>query len=101
MKFFIDTGNLAQIKEAYDLGILDGVTTNPTLMAKEGVKGEEAIANHYKTICEMADGDVSAEVLFTFFYHGSKVSRKNFGTYISICDFATCFIWLRYCFFAF
>ena len=62
MKFFIDTGNLAQIKEAYDLGILDGVTTNPTLMAKEGVKGEEAIANHYKTICEMADGDVSAEV---------------------------------------
>ena len=67
MKFFIDTGNLAQIKEAYDLGILDGVTTNPTLMAKEGVKGEEAIANHYKTICEMADGDVSAEVLSTDF----------------------------------
>lgn len=65
MKFFIDTGNLAQIKEAYDLGILDGVTTNPTLMAKEGVKGEEAIANHYKTICEMAEGDVSAEVLST------------------------------------
>lgn len=65
MKFFIDTGNLAQIKEAYDLGILDGVTTNPTLMAKEGIKGEEAIANHYKTICEMAEGDVSAEVLST------------------------------------
>jgi transaldolase len=63
MKFFIDTGNLAQIKEAYDLGILDGVTTNPTLMVKEGVKGEAAIASHYKTICEMADGDVSAEVL--------------------------------------
>ncbi|MFK4980204.1 transaldolase family protein, partial [Klebsiella pneumoniae] len=53
MKFFIDTGNLAQIKEANDLGILDGVTTNPSLMAKEGIKGEEAIANHYKTICEL------------------------------------------------
>jgi len=67
MKFFIDTGNLAQIKEANDLGILDGVTTNPTLMAKEGIKGEEAIANHYKTICELVDGDVSAEVLSTDF----------------------------------
>jgi transaldolase len=62
MKFFIDTANLAQIKEANDLGILDGVTTNPSLMAKEGVKGEEAIMNHYKTICEMVDGDISAEV---------------------------------------
>jgi transaldolase len=67
MKFFIDTGNLAQIKEANDLGILDGVTTNPSLMAKEGVKGEEAIAQHYKTICELVDGDVSAEVLSTDF----------------------------------
>lgn len=67
MKFFIDTGNLAQIKEANDLGILDGVTTNPSLMAKEGVKGEEAIAQHYKTICEMVDGDISAEVLSTDF----------------------------------
>lgn len=63
MKFFIDTANLAQIKEANDLGILDGVTTNPSLMAKEGIKGEEAIMNHYKTICEMVDGDISAEVL--------------------------------------
>jgi transaldolase len=63
MKFFIDTANLAQIKEANDLGILDGVTTNPSLMAKEGIKGEEAIANHYKTICELVDGDISAEVL--------------------------------------
>jgi transaldolase len=63
MKFFIDTANLAQIKEANDLGILDGVTTNPSLMAKEGIKGEEAIAQHYKTICEMVDGDISAEVL--------------------------------------
>jgi transaldolase len=65
MKFFIDTGNLAQIKEAYELGILDGVTTNPSLMAKEGIRGEEAIIQHYKTICEMVDGDVSAEVLST------------------------------------
>ena len=63
MKFFIDTANLAQIKEANDLGILDGVTTNPSLMAKEGIKGEAAIQQHYKTICEMVDGDISAEVL--------------------------------------
>ncbi len=67
MKFFIDTADLAQIKEANDLGILDGVTTNPSLMAKEGIKGEAAIANHYKTICELVDGDVSAEVLSTDF----------------------------------
>ena len=67
MKFFIDTGNLAQIKEANDLGILDGVTTNPSLMAKEGIKGEEAIAAHYKAICELVDGDISAEVLSTDF----------------------------------
>jgi transaldolase len=65
MKFFIDTGNIEQIREANDLGILDGVTTNPSLMAKEGVRGEDAIANHYKTICELVDGDVSAEVLST------------------------------------
>lgn len=67
MKFFIDTANLAQIKEAHELGILDGVTTNPSLMAKEGIKGEEAINQHYKTICEMVDGDVSAEVISTDF----------------------------------
>ncbi len=67
MKFFIDTANLAQIKEANELGILDGVTTNPSLMAKEGIKGEVAINNHYKTICEMVDGDISAEVLSTDF----------------------------------
>jgi transaldolase len=65
MKFFIDTANLAQIKEAHELGILDGVTTNPSLMAKEGIRGEEAIMQHYKTICEMVDGDISAEVLTT------------------------------------
>ena len=63
MKFFIDTANLAQIKEAHDLGILDGVTTNPSLMAKEGIKGEAAINEHYRTICELVDGDISAEVL--------------------------------------
>ncbi|MEP6514318.1 MAG: transaldolase family protein, partial [Parafilimonas sp.] len=67
MKFFIDTANLAQIKEANELGILDGVTTNPSLMAKEGIKGEEAITNHYKTICEIVNGDVSAEVISTDF----------------------------------
>jgi transaldolase len=68
MKFFIDTANLAQIKEAHHLGILDGVTTNPSLMAKEGIKGQEAIVNHYKTICELVDGgDISAEVVSTDF----------------------------------
>lgn len=66
MKFFIDTANIAQIKEAHDLGILDGVTTNPSLMAKEGIRGEEAIAKHYLDICELVDGgDVSAEVIST------------------------------------
>jgi transaldolase len=63
MKFFIDTANLDQIKEAAELGILDGVTTNPSLMAKEGIKGTKAISQHYKTICELVDGDISAEVL--------------------------------------
>jgi transaldolase len=63
MKFFIDTANLSQIREAQELGILDGVTTNPSLMAKEGITGSENILNHYKAICEIVDGDVSAEVL--------------------------------------
>ncbi len=65
MKFFVDTANLDQIKEAQSLGVLDGVTTNPSLMAKEGIKGETAIKEHYKNICEIVDGDVSAEVLST------------------------------------
>ena len=66
MKFFIDTANLAQIKEAHELGILDGVTTNPSLMAKEGIKGEADVNQHYLTICELVDGgDVSAEVIST------------------------------------
>ncbi len=67
MKFFIDTANLADIKEAQDLGVLDGVTTNPSLMAKEGITGQENIINHYKAICELVDGDVSAEVISTDF----------------------------------
>jgi len=65
MKFFIDTANLEQIKEAQAMGILDGVTTNPSLMAKEGITGRENIMNHYKAICEIVDGDVSAEVIAT------------------------------------
>lgn len=67
MKFFIDTANLSQIKEAHALGILDGVTTNPSLMAKEGIRGEKAVLDHYKTICETVDGDISAEVISTSF----------------------------------
>lgn len=67
MKFFIDTANLAQIREAHELGILDGVTTNPSLMAKEGIKGEDAVMKHYETICDLVDGDVSAEVIATDF----------------------------------
>lgn len=65
MKFFVDTANLDQIKEAAELGILDGVTTNPSLMAKEGITGTEKIHNHYKAICAIVDGDVSAEVIAT------------------------------------
>ncbi len=65
MKFFIDTANLAQIREANDFGVLDGVTTNPSLMAKEGIKGAENIINHYKAICEIVEGDISAEVIST------------------------------------
>jgi len=65
MKFFIDTANLDQIKEAQDLGILDGVTTNPSLMAKEGITGKKNILDHYKKICDIVDGDVSAEVIAT------------------------------------
>ncbi|RKD96991.1 fructose-6-phosphate aldolase [Marinifilum flexuosum] len=67
MKFFIDTANLDQIKEAQNLGVLDGVTTNPSLMAKEGIKGEKNIKQHYVDICDIVDGDVSAEVIATEF----------------------------------
>ena len=65
MKFFIDTANLDQIREANDLGVLDGVTTNPSLMAKEGIKGDENCRKHYVEICNIVDGDVSAEVIAT------------------------------------
>ncbi len=67
MKFFIDTANLSQIKEAQDLGVLDGVTTNPSLMAKEGITGHDNIMKHYVDICNIVDGDVSAEVISTDF----------------------------------
>ena len=65
MKFFIDTANLDQIREAQNFGILDGVTTNPSLMAKEGISGHDNVIEHYKAICEIVDGDVSAEVIAT------------------------------------
>ncbi len=67
MKFFIDTADIEQIKEAAALGILDGVTTNPSLMAKVGIKGTDAVMQHYRTICEIVDGPVSAEVISTDF----------------------------------
>ena len=65
MRFFIDTADLDQIKEAHDLGVLDGVTTNPSLMAKSGITDAKNIENHYKAICEIVEGDVSAEVIST------------------------------------
>jgi transaldolase len=81
MKFFIDTANLDQIREANDLGILDGVTTNPTLMAKEGIRGEDNITKHYKTISDLVKGDVSAEVVSTDFdgivAEGKKLAKIN------------------------
>lgn len=67
MKFFIDTANLDEIREAYDLGVLDGVTTNPSLMAKEGIRGDENVRAHYKAICDIVDNNVSAEVIATDF----------------------------------
>lgn len=76
MKFFIDTANLSQIKEVYELGILDGVTTNPSLMAKEGIKGEENIIKHYITICEIVKQNVSAEVISTDFDGIIKEAQK-------------------------
>ncbi|MBX2904020.1 MAG: fructose-6-phosphate aldolase [Chitinophagales bacterium] len=76
MKFFIDTANLEQIKEANELGVLDGVTTNPSLMAKEGIKGQEAILNHYVTICNLVNGPVSAEVISTDFNGMVKEGEK-------------------------
>ena len=74
MKFFIDTANLNEIKEAYDLGVLDGVTTNPSLMANEGISGDENVINHYKAICNIVDANVSAEVIATDFEGASYLS---------------------------
>jgi transaldolase len=76
MKFFIDTANLNEIKEAYDLGVLDGVTTNPSLMAKEGIKGSDNIRAHYKAICGIVDNNVSAEVIATEFEAIIKEGRE-------------------------
>lgn len=76
MKFFIDTANLAEIKEAYDLGVLDGVTTNPSLMAKEGIKGTDNIRAHYKAICHVVDNNVSAEVIATDYESILKEGRE-------------------------
>lgn len=81
MKFFIDTANLDEIREAYDLGVLDGVTTNPSLMAKEGISGDEKVIQHYIDICEIVDGDVSAEVISTNFdgivAEGEKLAKLH------------------------
>ena len=79
MKFFIDTANLDQIKEAKDFGILDGVTTNPSLMAKEGISGEKDVLKHYEKICELVDGDVSAEVISTDFKGMIKEGERLAG----------------------
>jgi transaldolase len=76
MKFFIDTANLNEIKEAYDLGVLDGVTTNPSLMAKEGIAGAEKVKAHYKAICNIVDNNVSAEVISTDFDGMMKEGRE-------------------------
>lgn len=78
MKFFIDTANLDQIREAQDLGILDGVTTNPSLMAMEGISGEKNIMSHYEKICALVDGDVSAEVVATDL-EGMKREGESFS----------------------
>jgi len=88
MKFFIDTANLDQIREANDLGILDGVTTNPSLMAKEGIRGEDNIAKHYKTISDIVKGDVSAEVVSTDFNgiiaEGKKLAAINSNIIVKV-----------------
>lgn len=76
MKFFIDTANLSEIQEAFDLGVLDGVTTNPSLMAKEGITGTEKIMSHYKAICDIVDDNVSAEVISTTYAEMLEEGRK-------------------------
>jgi transaldolase len=76
MQFFIDTANLKEIKEAHDLGVLDGVTTNPSLMAKEGIAGKEKVMAHYKAICDIVDNNVSAEVIATDFDNIIKEGKE-------------------------
>ncbi|MGJ3235019.1 fructose-6-phosphate aldolase [Marivirga sp.] len=76
MKFFIDTANLDEIREAYDMGVLDGVTTNPSLMAKEGITGDAKIKAHYKAICDIVDNNVSAEVIATDYENIMKEGRE-------------------------
>lgn len=76
MKFFIDTANLDDIREAYDMGVLDGVTTNPSLMAKEGISGHENVIAHYKAICDIVDNNVSAEVIATDYEGMMKEGRE-------------------------
>ena len=83
MKFFIDTANLDQIREAQALGILDGVTTNPSLMAKEGISGDDAVKAHYKSICDIVDGDVSAEVISTDFEGFLYFERIGASSFLS------------------
>ncbi|MFI3287550.1 MAG: fructose-6-phosphate aldolase [Rikenellaceae bacterium] len=84
MKFFIDTANLEQIQQGAEMGILDGVTTNPSLMAKEGIKGSEAIKAHYQKICEIVDGDISAEVLSLTFEEMIKEGVELAGLHKNI-----------------
>lgn len=88
MKFFIDTANLSEIKEANALGILDGVTTNPSLMAKEGITGAQNILNHYKAICEIVDGPISAEVIATHYelmiQEGEELARLHSNIVVKV-----------------
>lgn len=84
MKFFIDTANLDQIKEAQDLGVLDGVTTNPSLMAKEGISGDANVKQHYLDICNIVEGDVSAEVISTDFDSMIREGKELAGLHKNI-----------------
>ncbi|MCB9169331.1 MAG: fructose-6-phosphate aldolase [Flavobacteriales bacterium] len=88
MKFFIDTASLEQIREAHSLGVLDGVTTNPSLMAKEGISGDERVLQHYIDICEIVDGDVSAEVIATdlegMLHEGDKLAALHANIVVKV-----------------
>jgi len=110
MKFFIDTANLDEIKEANDLGVLDGVTTNPSLMAKDGVSGQDNIIQRYLDICNIVDGDVSAEVIATDFdgivAEGENLASLHVNIVVKVPMLPdgtarhkwvwTCGTWLRY-----